>query len=112
MPDGADALVRDTFGSVQAKRGRPSVAPLGLTSSEMCALLLLMTVYLRSRLYAVSHLPVFSDEALQIHWHWARESLSHGGGGLSEGTWLTIKLFALLCLPRRGTESAPRAITS
>lgn len=57
---------------------------------------LLIAVYLASRLYAMTHIPIFIDEA--VHVDWARgtpESALPPDPGF-EGKWLTIKLFALV----------------
>lgn len=52
-------------------------------------------IYLVSRIYAMTQIPVFLDEA--IHLDWARPSLdSMGAPPGFQGRWLTIKLFSLV----------------
>src|SRR6185295_2405973 len=54
---------------------------------------LLLAAYLVSRLYALSALPVFVDEAMHIRW--ARETLQgHLLAGSFDGRWLPIKVMA------------------
>jgi hypothetical protein len=55
----------------------------------------LFTIYLISRVYAATHIPIFFDEAMHVDWARATaESYPVPDPGF-EGKWLSIKLFAL-----------------
>jgi hypothetical protein len=60
--------------------------PVPILASQRLSLAALVAIYLASRLYAVTHLPVFLDEA--IHMYGARGGLTDAGQ-LFNGRWLT-----------------------
>src|SRR5438034_1595518 len=55
---------------------------------------LFAVVYIVSRTYAMTHIPVFIDEAIHVDWSRATLDSVPAPAGF-DGKWLTIKLFAL-----------------
>ena len=67
----------------------------GFTTEQLLWGAILAAAYLISRLYAVTHIPVFIDEAIHVDWARATaESYPPSDPGF-DGRWLSIKLFAL-----------------
>jgi hypothetical protein len=56
---------------------------------------LLAGVYLVSRLYAATHIPIFIDEAIHVDWARATAESYPPSNPVYDGKWLSIKLFAL-----------------
>jgi hypothetical protein len=56
---------------------------------------LLACVYLVSRLYAVTHVPIFIDEAIHVDWGRATAESFPPYNLIYDGKWLSIKIFAL-----------------
>lgn len=56
---------------------------------------LLAVAYLASRLYALTHIPIFIDEAIHVDWGRATAESYPPSNLVYDGKWLSIKIFAL-----------------
>jgi hypothetical protein len=56
---------------------------------------LLAFVYLAGRLYAVTHVPIFIDEAIHVDWGRATAESYPPSNLIYDGKWLSVKLFGL-----------------
>lgn len=79
--------------NADSSRGRSLTRLLTKESSLWGALL--AAAYLFSRLWAVTHIPIFIDEAIHVDWCRATAESFPSSNPIFDGKWLSIKIFCL-----------------